>query len=319
MRHNLIPLSDLNLTDRFLFDEVMDDPQVHQDALSIIFGHQVPLLGKNETEKELRVSPAVRSVRMDVFSMDEEKSIYNTEMQKKKQSDLAKRSRYYQSMIDTSLLEPGIPDYNVLNRSYIIIITPFDLFGYGLYCYTFRPHCEERPDCILDDGAVRIFLNTRGTNDSEVSKELADFLHYLEDTTDQAAENSGSERIRRIHDRVCKVKSNEESGVKYMQAWEEKYYERQEGLEEGLKRGREEGLEKGREEGLERGREEGSVLKLIQQIIKKLEKGKTPDIISDELEEDPSGVIAICKVAEEFTPPYDCELIYERLRGKSSQ
>lgn len=303
MRHNLIPLSDLNLTDRFLFDEVMDDPQVHQDALSIIFGHPVPLLGKNETEKELRVSPAVRSVRMDVFSMDEEKSIYNTEMQKKKQSDLAKRSRYYQSMIDTSLLEPGIPDYNVLNRSYIIIITPFDLFGYGLYCYTFRPHCEERSDCVLDDGAVRIFLNTRGTNDSEVSKELADFLHYLEDTTDQAAENSGSERIRRIHDRVCKVKSNEESGVKYMQAWEEKYYERQEGLEEGLKRGR----------------EEGSVLKLIQMVTKKLEKGKTPDIISDELEEDPSGVIAICKVAEEFAPPYDCGLIYERLCGKSSQ
>lgn len=67
MRHNLIPLSDLNLTDRFLFDEVMEDSQAHQDALSIIFGHPVPLLGKNETEKELRVSPAIRSVRMDVF------------------------------------------------------------------------------------------------------------------------------------------------------------------------------------------------------------------------------------------------------------
>ena len=77
MKHNIIPLSDLNLTDRFLFDEVMEDPQAHQDALSIIFGHPVPLLGKNETEKELRVSPAVRAVRMDVFSMDERKSYYH--------------------------------------------------------------------------------------------------------------------------------------------------------------------------------------------------------------------------------------------------
>ena len=296
MRHNLIPLSDLNLTDRFLFDEVMEDSQAHQDALSIIFGHPVPLLGKNETEKELRVSPAIRSVRMDVFSMDEEKSIYNTEMQKK-QSDLAKRSRYYQSMIDTSLLEPGILNYNILNRSYIIIITPFDLFGLGLYCYTFRPRCEEQPDCILDDGTARIFLNTRGTNDSEVSKELADFLHDREETTDEAAESSGSDRIRRIHDRVCKVKSNEESGVKYMQAWEEKYYERQEGLEEGLRRG----LEK------------GSILKLIQLITKKLEKGKTLAAIADELEEDLSSVTAICNAAEKYAPAYDCESIYEEL------
>ncbi len=296
MKYNIIPLSDLNLTDRFLFDEVMEDPQAHQDALSIIFGHPVPLLGKNETEKELRVSPAVRAVRMDVFSMDEEKSIYNTEMQKKKQSDLAKRSRYYQSMIDTSLLEPGIPDYNVLNKSYIIIITPFDLFGCGRYCYTFRARCEEEPDCILDDGAVRIFLNTRGTNDSEVSKELVDFLHYLEDTTDQAAMRSGSDRIRRIHDRVCKVKLSEEIGVKYMQAWEEKYYERQEGLEEGLKK--------------------GSILKLIQQITKKLERGKTPEAIADELEEELSSVTAICEAAEGFAPVYDCELIYECLCKK---
>lgn len=200
-------------------------------------------------------------------------------------------------MIDTSLLEPGILNYNILNRSYIIIITPFDLFGLGLYCYTFRPRCEEQPDCILDDGTARIFLNTRGTNDSEVSKELADFLHYLEHTTEQAAVSSGSNRIKRIHDRVCKVKSNEVIGVKYMQAWEEKYYERQEGHEEGLK----EGLEK------------GSTLKLIHQVIKKLERGTAPEIIANELEEELSGILSICNAAETFAPDYDCERIYEYL------
>ncbi len=41
MKHNLILLNDLNLTDCFLFAEVMEDPKVHQDALSIIFGHPV--------------------------------------------------------------------------------------------------------------------------------------------------------------------------------------------------------------------------------------------------------------------------------------
>ena len=203
--------------------------------------------------------------------------------------------------IDTSLLELGIPDYNVLNKSYIIIITPFDLFGHGLYCYTFHACCKERPDCILDDGATRIFLNIHGTNDSEVTKELADFLHYLEHTTEQAAVSSGSNRIKRIHDRVCKVKSNEEIGVKYMQAWEEKYYERQEGHEEGLK------------EGLEKGLEKGSTLKLIHQVIKKLERGTAPEIIANELEEELSGILSICNAAETFAPDYDCERIYEYL------
>ena len=266
-------LKDLSLTDRFLFDEVIEDPQTHRDILSIIFGREIPLLTKSETEKEMRVSPQIRSVRMDVFSMDEERTVYNTEMQDKRKSDLAKRSRYYQALLDTNLLEPGIPNYNLLNTSYIILITTFDLFGYGKYQYTFEARCREEPGCVLEDQAVRIFLNTKGKNDSEVSEELVSFLHYIENTTDVMAENSGSERIKRIHNRVRKVKVSEEVGVKYMQAWEEKYYEREEGREEGAK------------------------AKLQEQIRKKLEKGKSVEKIADELEE---SIETIEKIIEEM-------------------
>lgn len=257
-KKNMIPLKQLNLTDRFLFDEVMEDPVAHRDALSIILGRDIPLLESNKTEKEGRLSPMIRSIRMDVFAIDKEQVVYNTEMQNKKKSDLAKRSRYYQSLIDTGLLEPGIPSYNLLNDSYIIMIMPFDLFGYGKYVYTFEPKCKEVPELKLQDGAVRIFLNTHGSNDDEVSEELVDFLHYLENTTDEMANMSDSVRIQRIHDRVCKVKISEEVGVRYMQAWEEKYYEREEGKNDKLK----------------------------EQIEKKLRKGKTIEQIADELEED---------------------------------
>ena len=122
---NIVPLKDLNLVNRFLFDEVMEDPQTHREALSIIFGKEIPLMERTETEKELRVSPLLRSIRMDVFSMDENHTIYNSEMQSVKKPDLAKRSRFYQALLDTGLLEPGIPDYNLLNQTYIIIITTF--------------------------------------------------------------------------------------------------------------------------------------------------------------------------------------------------
>ena len=267
---NIVPLKDLNLVNRFLFDEVMEDPQTHREALSIILGKEIPLMERTETEKELRVSPLLRSIRMDVFSMDENHTIYNSEMQSVKKPDLAKRSRFYQALLDTGLLEPGIPDYNLLNQTYIIIITTFDVFGYGKYQYTFRPVCQEVPECKLEDGAVRIFLNTRGQNEHEVSEELVEFLHYLEDSTDERVAASKSERIKRIHSRVCKVKLNEEVGVKYMQAWEEKYFEREEGREEG--------------------RTEGERLKLISLIQKKILKGKSLEETADALEEEPGSI-----------------------------
>ena len=97
------PLKELNLTNRFLFDEVMEDAETHRTVLSIIFGRDIPPLIHNETEKESRISPTVRSIRMDVFSMDENEAVYNTEMQTKKKMDLAKRSRYYQALVASPL------------------------------------------------------------------------------------------------------------------------------------------------------------------------------------------------------------------------
>ena len=69
----------------------------------------------------------------------------------------------------------------------------------------FHYKCEERPECGLNDGDTKIFLTTRCTNPYEVSAELVELLHYLENTTNQVAEHSTSDRIKRIHQRVQKV------------------------------------------------------------------------------------------------------------------
>lgn len=302
-KQNIVPLKDLNLTDRFLFDEVLEDRGTYQDVLSIIFGREIPLLDQPQTEKELRVSPLIRSVRMDVFAMSEEQSIYNTEMQNTRKTDLAKRSRYYQSLIDTSLLEPGIPNYNILNQSYVIMIMTFDLFGYGKYVYTFENKCKEVPECSLGDGTAKIFLNTKGENADEVPDELIEFLDYVEHSTAETAGKVKSERVRRVHDRVCRVKLSEEVEVKYMQAWEEKYYEREEGRIEGRKEGRIEG------------REEGRIKILVTQVCKKLAKGMEAPDIADMLEEEESVIQNICDAAEHYTQDYDVESITMELLG----
>lgn len=176
-------------------------------------------------------------IRMDVWAMDEEKRIYNAEPQKKNTYHLPKRSRYYQGLLDSSLLKPGDTDYNLLNDVYIIVIMSFDLFRQGRYRYTFRMSCEEVPGMKLNDGAVRIFLNTKGTNPEEVHQELIDLLYFFEKTTNSIAEQSCSPRIRRMQEIVMAIKSSEEVGVRYMQAWEERVLDRQEGFEEGLEAG----------------------------------------------------------------------------------
>ena len=71
----MIPLSELTLLDRFLFDAVMENEDIHKTILQIILGRDIALLTKNQTEKELRTSPLLRSIRMDVYAMDEEKII----------------------------------------------------------------------------------------------------------------------------------------------------------------------------------------------------------------------------------------------------
>lgn len=138
--------------------------------------------------------------------------------------------------------------------------------------------CVEEPKCVLEDGATRIFLNTRGKNEDEVPAELVQFLYYVEHTTDEAAEQTGSERIKRIHDRVRKVRNSEEVGVKYMQAWEEKYYEKEEARKEGL--------------------EQGAKKQLIELIKKKLEKGKSVEEIADALEESTDKIEELIKEME---------------------
>lgn len=90
-RKNIMTLlKDLDLLDRFLFDEAMEDPETYAAVLKIIFQANVSLLSQSEVEKQLQTAPYLKSVRLDVFAMDEKGTLYNTEMQKKLETRFAK-------------------------------------------------------------------------------------------------------------------------------------------------------------------------------------------------------------------------------------
>lgn len=234
-------LKDLNLLDRFLFAEAMEDPEIVEMVLEILLGKEVVLKHLPQVEKEKRSTLWSRQVKLDIWAMDEEETVYNAEVQKKNTLNLPRRSRFYHSLIDSRLLKKGTIDFNELNDVYVIMIMPFDLFGKGLYQYTFRMECEEIPGLRLEDGAVRIFFNTHGRKPENMNPELPALLRYFEHTTTETAEASSSKTIQKIHEKIQAIKADEEIGVKYMNAWEEKLMERQEGYEAGMKEGHLEG------------------------------------------------------------------------------
>ena len=69
-----------------------------------------------------------------------------------------------------------------------------------------------------------------------VSQELIELLKYMEHSTDEVSEQCKSERIQKMHRRVCRIKASEITEVKYMQAWEEKLLERQKEKRELLRK-----------------------------------------------------------------------------------
>ena len=267
MSKNKKSLQDLTLLDLFLFAEVMEDPKTFENILSIILGEDISIKGRPQSEHENRTSPLKRQVRLDVWAEDETDAVYNVEAQKENTKNLPHRSRFYQALIDSKLLDPGEVDFSNMKDCYSIIIAPFDLFGRGLYQYTFQMTCAETGQP-LEDGATRIFLNTHGKNSEDISPELKELLYYMEHTTEEIS--CSTSRLQQIKNHVNIVKSSEEIGVKYMQEWEEKILEKRKARAEG--------------------RAEGETFRLIQLIKKKIQKSKSFIQISDELEEEPDNI-----------------------------
>lgn len=64
------------------------------------------------------------------------------------------------------------------------------------------------------------------------------------------------------------------------------------------------------EEGFEDGEEKGQALVLIRQVCRKLQKGKTPQEIAEELEEEQELIDKICAAVEQCGVDSDIEDIY---------
>lgn len=231
-------LEEVNLSNDFLFAKTMEDKEICKSVLEEILKRKIREVRQPITQKSLKVNEISKGIRLDVFVEDENNTIFNIEMQTSNNPNLAKRTRYYQGIIDSSLIQIGA-DYADLNKTYIIFICTFDPFKRGKYQYTFRNTCQEESNLILEDDSIKLFLNTKGKKD-DVSDALIGFLKYVENSTEDTVKEYNSPLVESVARRVKKVKENRELRREFMTLERKLREERKEGEEIGkLKNARE--------------------------------------------------------------------------------
>lgn len=121
-----------------------------------------------------------RSVRFDVFAVDNTNTMYDVEIQRSSAGAIPKRARYNSSLMDTNITKRG-ESYKDLNDSYVIFITETDVLGYGLPLYTIRRYIEEVKQP-FDDGSCIIYVNSQIQDYSALGQLMHDF--YCTDPDD---------------------------------------------------------------------------------------------------------------------------------------
>ena len=225
--YRIKPWEELTISDDYMFKLIIKRKRICKQMLERILHIEIEDLSYVGTEKVLIPVYGSKGVRMDVYVKDGKGTVYNIEMQvRKPEGDgLAKRTRYYQAMMDADLLAAGA-DYDRLNPTIIIFICSFDPFDAGRYIYTFENQCLEDNHIQLKDGTRKIFLNTKGET-GEIDASIKAFLRYVDGavTTDHF--------VQEIDRKNHAIKSTAEEEASYMSYAISLAEERKEGRREG--------------------------------------------------------------------------------------
>lgn len=201
---------ELSISNDFLFMKVMQNSELCKELLHrILQDLDIDHIEYPELQKEIKEDMEAKSIRLDAYVKGNKEIIYNIEMQAADTKELPKRSRYYQAMIDLQLLDKGDKSYNGLNKTYIIFICLFDLFGQGRHMYTFENLCSEDPSLAMGDATTKIFLNAKGVVD-DVSDKLKVFLDYV------IGKKPKDVFVDKLEEAVQKAKKNREWRHDYM-------------------------------------------------------------------------------------------------------
>ena len=228
---------ELTIQDNFIFQKVMLKKHICKAVLERLLDISIQDIVYIHEEKSLDIRLETKSIRLDVYVNDDKGTVFNIEMQTSKDmEELVKRTRFYQSILDMYHLQKG-QKYMTLNDSYIIFICTFPVFSGDRHKYTFKNICMEEHDILLNDGAVKLFLSTKGTQ-NDISKPLQAFLDYID------GQEAIDELLKDIDQEVYKVKHCEAWKEEYKMLSMDHYTYWKEGVAEGIEQGMAQGSAK---------------------------------------------------------------------------
>ena len=286
---------ELTISDDFMFGKTMGDKVLCQDVLEQLLEEKVGELEDVQPQREFRYTSGGKPIRLDIYTRDK-KRMYDAEMQNQNHQpveklELPKRSRFYQSTMDTDHLSKG-KSYRELPEGRVLFICTFDPFGRGYAKYSFQNLCKEDRELYLKDGTEKIFYNC-AADPEKVPENLRELYDYIR------SGKVGGDLSQRIDEAVRMARKNEEWRSEYMK----------ELLHD----------DDVREEGRAEGRAEGAASKMIEQIMKKYKKGCSVAETADMLEENPSVIEQIYDILRQNAPDYDVQKIYQSLLKKNTQ
>ncbi len=202
------PLSEQTLMNNYVFSMVMREPKRIKPLLEYILDKKIKHISMVEPEKTLKEKFEAKGIRLDLYVEDMDGVVYDVEVQTTDQKNLPRRMRYYQGMLDIAFFPAGA-DYNIMRKSYVIFICNFDPYGEEQYIYTFQNRCDQKPELLFGDDAVKVVVNTKGKK-GEISKELKEAIIYLD------REEVTGPYSKELDDAVNELKSSEERGQEYM-------------------------------------------------------------------------------------------------------
>ena len=293
----------LTLSNDFMFSKVMRDKEICRETLEILLDKKIGEITYIDNQKTIDINYDAKSVRLDVYVEDENR-IYNIEMQVVNKKDLAKRSRYYQGMIDLNAIEKG-EIYRDLKESIVIFICKFDPFGEGLSKYTFENICNENKELYLKDGTSKVFFNTKDYY-KERSEDAKSFLEYIEKET-----TSENNFVKKLEQKIKNIKENKVWRAEFMTLLMREQEIARDNFEKGMAEGVIKGREEGIAEGVIRGREEG----IAEGVIKGREEGIAEGVIKGRQEATAKGIEKIIEIYREELN-FEDEIIIQKLVKK---
>ena len=220
---------ELTIADDFMFGKAMGDKQLCHDVLERLLEEQVGELENVQPQREFQYTSGGKPVRLDVYTRDR-KRIYDAEMQNLNHQsverlELPRRSRFYQSTMDTDYLSRG-KSYRELPEGKVLFLCTFDPFGLGYARYSFQNLCKENRKLHLKDGTEKIFYNC-ASNPEKVPENLRELYDYIRNG------KVGGELTKRLDEAVGRARKNEEWRSEYMKELLHDDDVREEGRAEG--------------------------------------------------------------------------------------